>query len=49
MHRVLTANGHALDVLTDRLHQAASPNVNAWNEDHGLKSVIADVLFQTHH
>ena len=39
MYRLLTKNGHALDVLTDRLHRAASSEVGTWDEGEELKSV----------
>ena len=39
MYRLLTKDGHALDVLTDRLRRAVSSEAGAWDEREELKSV----------
>ena len=47
LYRLLTKNGRALDVLTDRLHRAASLEAGAWDEEPELKSVTYKFIFQT--
>ena len=46
LYRLLTKNGRALDVLTDRLQRAASLEAGAWDEERELKSVTYKSIFR---